>query len=62
MIREVGPENVIISSDLGQRGRPIPTDGYRMVLPRLLEFGFTQQEIDRMTKTNPARFLGLEPW
>lgn len=61
-IRDVGPENVVISSDLGQRGRPLPPDGYRMVLPRLREFGFTQSEIDVMTKVNPARAIGLEPW
>jgi microsomal dipeptidase-like Zn-dependent dipeptidase len=60
-IREVGPDNVLISSDLGQRGRPIHADGYRMVLPRLKKAGFSQAEIDIMTKRNPARFLGLEP-
>ena len=59
-IREVGPENVLISSDLGQRGRALPSDGYRIVLPRLREAGFTQAEIDMMTKRNPARFLGLD--
>ena len=61
-IREVGPENVLLSSDLGQRGRAIPPDGFRIVLPRLREAGFSQDEIDIMTKRNPARFLGLEPW
>lgn len=61
-IRAVGPENVVISTDLGQRGRPIHIDGYRVVLPRLKQFGFTQAEIDLMTKTNPARFIGLEAW
>ena len=60
-IREVGPENVLISSDLGQRGRMIHADGYRIVLPRLKKAGFSQAEIDIMTKRNPARFLGIEP-
>jgi hypothetical protein len=60
-IRAVGPEHVIISSDLGQRGRAIHADGYRVVLPRLKQAGFSQAEIDIMTKRNPARFLGLEP-
>lgn len=59
-IRAVGPQNVVIATDLGQRGRPIHVDGYKIVLPRLLKAGFTQAEIDTMTKTNPARFLGLE--
>ena len=48
-----------IRTDLGQQGRPIHADGYKAVLPRLRKFGFTQAEIDVMTKTNPARFLGL---
>jgi hypothetical protein len=61
-IRAVGPQNVIISTDLGQQGRPIHVDGYKAVLPRLRKFGFTQAEIDVMTKTNPARFIGLEKW
>lgn len=61
-IRAVGPQNVIISTDLGQRGRPIHVDGYKAVLPRLRKFGFTQAELDVMTKTNPARFIGLEKW
>jgi hypothetical protein len=60
MIRAVGPENVIISTDLGQGNRPLPADGYMQVLPRLREFGFTEEELDIMTKHNPARFLGLE--
>ncbi|MEZ5288929.1 MAG: DUF6282 family protein [Vicinamibacterales bacterium] len=59
-IRAVGPENVIISTDLGQRGRPIHVDGYKVVLPRMLKAGFTQAELDIMTKRNPARFIGLE--
>jgi hypothetical protein len=41
-IREVGPQNVLISSDLGQRGRMIHADGYRIVFERLKKAGFTQ--------------------
>ena len=61
-IKAVGPENVIIGSDLGQWGRAIPTDGYKLVIPRLRKAGFTQEQIDVMTKRNPARFIGLEKW
>lgn len=61
-IRAVGPDNVIIGSDLGQWGRAVPTDGYKVLLPRLLKAGFTQAELDVMTKRNPARFIGLDPW
>jgi len=59
-IKAVGPENVVISSDLGQWGRSLPTDGYKLTIPRLLKNGFTKAEIDTMTKTNPARLIGLD--
>ena len=61
-IKAVGPENVVIGSDLGQWGRSVPTDGYKLVIPRLLKAGFTRAQIDTMTKTNPARLIGLEKW
>jgi hypothetical protein len=61
-IKAVGPENVVIGSDLGQWGRALPTDGYKLTIPRLLKAGFTRAQIDRMMKTNPARIIGLEKW
>lgn len=61
-IKAVGPENVVIGSDLGQWGRSLPTDGYKLTIPRLLKAGFTRAQIDTMTKTNPARVIGLEKW
>jgi len=62
LIREVGPENVVIGTDLGQWGRSTPTDGYKVIIPRMLAAGFTQAELDTMMKRNPARLLGLETW
>ena len=59
-IREVGPENVVVTSDLGQRGRMIHPDGFKVAVAALVDAGFSQAEIDMMTKRNPARFLGLE--
>lgn len=59
-IREVGPENVILSSDLGQLGNPVHTAAFKDAIPRLLEAGFTETEIELMTRRNPARFLGLD--
>ena len=58
-VRSVGPPHVILTSDLGQVLNPIHTDGMIAFLAQLQEQGFTRQEIDRMTKSNPARFLGL---
>ena len=62
LIKAVGPENVVIGTDLGQWGRSTPTDGYKVVIPRMLKAGFTQAQLDMMMKTNPARLLGLEKW
>jgi hypothetical protein len=62
LIKQVGPENVVIGTDLGQWGRSTPTDGYKVVIPRMLKAGFTQAQLDRMMKVNPARLLGLDPW
>ncbi|HSG66411.1 MAG TPA: DUF6282 family protein [Gammaproteobacteria bacterium] len=59
-IREVGPEHVILSTDLGQVMRPTPADGLLGYIDRMRRSGFSEAEIDLMTKRNPARFLGLE--
>ncbi len=58
-IRAVGPEHVVISSDLGQSMNPIHTDGMAIFLGRLVAAGFTKDEVDRMAKQNPATLLGL---
>jgi len=59
-IRKVGVEHAILSSDLGQAGNPLPADGYATYMEALRKKGFTNQELDRMAKQNPARLLGLE--
>jgi hypothetical protein len=59
-IRKVGPQFCILSSDLGQAGNPLPPDGFADFLVAMRAKGFTQQEIDTMSKTNPARLLGLQ--
>ena len=59
-IRRVGPERVIVTSDLGQPLNPVHTDGLLAFRAALEKAGFTAAAIDGMMKTNPARFLGLE--
>ncbi len=59
-IRAVGIENAIISTDLGQELNPLHTDGMIYFIHLLKEQGFTQEEIDRMCKSNPAHFLGMQ--
>lgn len=59
-IRAVGPENVVISSDLGQQGNPVHPDGLLLFIQALRDGGFSAEEIRAMTQTNPAKFLGLQ--
>jgi Family of unknown function (DUF6282) len=58
-IKAVGPASCILSSDLGQPGNPLHPDGIEAFLEALRKEGFSQSDIDVMTKTNPARALGL---
>ena len=59
-IRELGPENIVISTDLGQPGRLNYAEAFQIALGVLAKEGFSQAEIDVMTKENPARLLGLD--
>ena len=59
-IRAIGPEFCILSSDLGQPANPLHPDGLEAFFAALLKEGFSQSEIDRMAKVNPARVLGLQ--
>ena len=58
-IREIGPGSCILSSDLGQPGNPLHPDGLAAFFEVLRKEGFSQADIDRMSKVNPARALGL---
>jgi predicted metal-dependent phosphotriesterase family hydrolase len=58
-IRKVGPEFCILSSDLGQQGNPLPPDGFGAFLVAMRARGFSEQEVARMSKQNPAQLLGL---
>jgi hypothetical protein len=58
-IRAVGPDFCVVSSDLGQAGNALPPDGFGDFLVALRARGFSDAEVDRMAKQNPARLLGL---
>ena len=60
-IRTLGVENYIISSDLGQEGNPFHPDGLALTAKWMRSERFTEQELNRMMKENPARLLGLPP-
>ena len=49
-----------MSSDLGKADAPLPTDGLAVFYEMLRKKGFTNDELDRMGKQNPATLLGLK--
>ena len=59
-IREIGPKSCILSTDLGQPGNPTHPDGMVLFFQGLLKEGISQADIDLMSKTNPAKALGLQ--
>jgi len=59
MIREIGPEHCVFSTDYGQAYSPIAPEGFRMGIAALLEQGLDEVEVGLMVKDNPARLLGL---
>jgi hypothetical protein len=60
-IQAVGAEHFLISSDLGQPGNPMHTEGLRAFIAALKTGGISEREIDLLTRKNPAHLLGLDP-
>ena len=58
-IRKIGPEHCILSSDLGQKDNPLPAPGYGAFLAAMKAHGFSDQQIDVMSRKNPATLLDL---
>jgi len=59
VIRNVGADHVILSSDLGQAINPVHTDGWKLFLDILRKAGISQSDLEAMSKKNPAALLGL---
>jgi len=59
VIRTIGTENCIISTDFGQDFHPMPAEGLRMGIATLLKAGLDEVELGMLVKDNPARLLGL---
>jgi Family of unknown function (DUF6282) len=59
-IRAVGPEFIVLSSDLGQPNNPLHPDGLLAMYQYLASQGISVADVDRMAKVNPAKLLGLK--
>jgi hypothetical protein len=58
-VRQIGPETTVMATDFGQAENPSPVEGMRRYIAEMLDFGFNQGEIERMTRVNPAGLLGI---
>jgi hypothetical protein len=56
-IREVGIERVILSSDFGQPANGPPVQGFAERLERLLDLGFSPDDVRQMIVANPSELL-----
>ncbi len=59
LLRTIGVEWCVLSSDLGNPAYAMPTDGFGEFMSQMLAAGMTERELAQMTKDNPARLLGL---
>lgn len=59
MVREIGAEHCVFSTDYGQSYSPIAPEGLRVGIAALLDQGLEEVEVGLMVKDNPARLLGL---
>ena len=56
-IRKVGPERCVISTDLGQSINPPVAEGFAMFAQKLLDAGFTVDQVRHMAVTNPGALV-----
>jgi len=59
LVKAVGAEHSVMSTDLGQSYNPPAPEGLRMFIATLLRKGLKDTEVEIMVKSNPAKLLGL---
>lgn len=57
-IRATGPEHNVLSTDLGQPANPPVEDGLALMADRLLEAGFSDEDVRTMAVVNTRRLAG----
>lgn len=56
-IQEVGPERCIMATDFGQIHNPTPVVGMQMYVKEMLKQGIQWEDIQRMSRYNPATLI-----
>lgn len=59
IVRELGAEHCILSTDFGVYTLPTPVEGFREFIACMLDLGISPEEIRQMVKTNPEKILSL---
>jgi len=59
IIREVGVDKCVMSTDLGNWFNPSPAEGFRCFIQSMLHSGIKPEEIEIMAKKNPRYLLNL---
>lgn len=60
MLKAVPLSNIILVSDMGQKGNGSPVEGmYRFIRLLMDKFGLSEADINLIAKENPAKLLGL---
>jgi hypothetical protein len=60
IVRQVGAQSVIMSTDLGQPENPLHTTGMASFIAAMRREGIPQSAIEQMTRSNPAELLRLQ--
>ena len=56
-VRALGPEHVVLSTDLGQATNPPPAVGFGLWMEQFLEDGFSEDEVRQMVQQNPSELM-----
>ena len=60
VLKAVPLEQMILDSDMGQNGNGSPVEGmYRFIRLLMDKFGLSEEDINLIAKTNPAKLLGV---
>ena len=60
-IKEIGAQHCILMSDAGQRHNPMPAECLRVFAQSVYESEVSEEDVERMIKTNPQNLLELPP-
>jgi hypothetical protein len=48
VVKEIGAQNFILATDLGQTGNPSPADGLQLFVADLMKAGVSKDDITKM--------------